>query len=437
MIYPNRRAILAAAAIAPLTLVIGVAVPQYWFAGLALLVFLLALCAADALLNARASKVELLCDGPGSVSVGADFEVEAHVRFPFPAPAFAEVAIGTDHLLSAPQGSVRRIALSGGSGSGAFAFTALRRGTAHLGTAWLRWPGMLGLVWKQKKLTLGQEILISPDIRPVREKAAQLLHRDAMHGLVVQQQLGESSEFEALTDFRAGMDRRSIDWKQSARHTALLAKEHRTERNNNIIMAVDAGRAMCEPLAGVPRVDRAVSAALLTSYVALKEGDRVGFFGFDSHPRVSSNTVSGPRSFALLQRVAAGIDYSANETNYTLALATLGTGLNRRSLIVVFTDFADTISAEFMLAAVGPLLKRHLVLFVVMRDEELEAFASVEPTEPEDVSRAVTAAALLRQRKLVIARLRHLGVQVIEAPHDQVGPSLVNAYVALKRKSLL
>jgi uncharacterized protein (DUF58 family) len=171
--------------------------------------------------------------------------------------------------------------------------------------------------------------------------------------------------------------------------------------------------------------------------VALKDGDRVGLFGFDSHPRVASNTVSGQRAFATLQRVAAEIDYSAAETNYTLALATLATGLSRRSLIVVFTEFADTTSAELMLAALGPLLSRHLVLFIVMRDEELEAFAAAEPNAADDVVRAVTAAALLRQRKLVISRLRHLGVHVVEAAHDHVGPALVAAYLDFKRRSLL
>jgi uncharacterized protein (DUF58 family) len=233
------------------------------------------------------------------------------------------------------------------------------------------------------------------------------------------------------------MDRRSIDWKQTARHRALLAKEYRTERNNNIIMAVDAGRAMCEPLAGVPRVDRAVSAALLAAFVALKDSDRVGFFGFDSHPRVASNAVAGHRSFALLQRVAAGIDYSANETNYTLALATLAERLHRRSLIVIFTEFSDTITAELMLNAVGTLLKRHLVLFVVMRDEELEQIAGHAPEKAADVTRAVTAAALLRQRRLVVARLRRLGVHVLETGHETAGSSLVSTYLDFKRRSLL
>jgi uncharacterized protein (DUF58 family) len=139
----------------------------------------------------------------------------------------------------------------------------------------------------------------------------------------------------------------------------------------------------------------------------------------------------------MLQRVAAGIDYSASETNYTLGMATLASGLNRRSLVVVFTEFADPIGAELMLAAIGPLLKRHLLLFVVLRDEELEHFAGAEPVEPEDVSRAVTAASLLRERRLVLTRLRRLGVHVVEAQAEQAGPALVAAYLDLKRRNLL
>jgi uncharacterized protein (DUF58 family) len=258
-----------------------------------------------------------------------------------------------------------------------------------------------------------------------------------MHGLVAQLQLGEGAEFEALAEFRQGMDKRAIDWKQSARHTTLLSREYRTERNNNIVIAVDSGRTMSEPIAGIARVDRAVSAALLTAFVALKDGDRVSLFGFDSHPRVSTKPVSGGRAFALLQRVAGAIDYSERETNYTLGLSTLATGLTRRSLIVIFTEFADTISAELMLGAVGSLLRRHLVLFILFRDEELEAFTDAEPQVPEDVTRAVTAAALLRQRRLVVNRLQRLGVHVVEARHDMAGPALVNAYVDLKRRNLL
>ena len=70
-------------------------------------------------------------------------------------------------------------------------------------------------------------------------------------------------------------------------------------------------------------------------------------------------------------------------------------------------------------------------------DEELEAFAAADPAGPDDISRAVTAAALLRERRLVITRLRHLGVHVLEAYSAEAGPALVNAYLNFKRRALI
>jgi uncharacterized protein (DUF58 family) len=437
VIYPTRLTILLAAAVAPIALVIGLLAPAYWTSGLALLAFLLGLVLADALTAASLESSDVTCEGPGAVSVGETFSVIARARFRRGTPQGVELAIGVTGPVEAPFGH-RAEGLEGPEGiAAAFALRAERRGIARVENIWVRWTGRLHLAWRQRQLGIGQDIYITPDIRPVREKGPMMLNRDAMHGLMAQMQVGEGAEFEALADYRQGLDRRAIDWKQSARHTHLIAKEYRTERNNNIVLAVDSGRAMCEPLGGLPKVDRAVSAALLTAFVALKEGDRVGLFAFDSRPRGSSKPISGERAFTLLQRVAAGIEYSANETNYTLGLATLMATLTRRSLVVVFTEFSDTISAELMLEAVGALLKRHLVLFVVLRDEELEAFTAAEPVEPDDVSRAVTAAALLRERRLVLTRLRHLGAHILEAKRDEAGPALVNAYLDMKRRSLL
>ncbi len=93
---------------------------------------------------------------------------------------------------------------------------------------------------------------------------------------------------------------------------------------------------MSQPLLGQPRIDRALHAILLLSYVALKLGDRVGLFAFDSKARLSSGTVSGVTAFATLQRQAASLDYSTEETNFTLGLTQLAGELERRSTIVIF-----------------------------------------------------------------------------------------------------
>ena len=97
----------------------------------------------------------------------------------------------------------------------------------------------------------------------IRSRGA-IFQRNAFEGLITQLKRGEGTDFDALSDFRPGMDRRTIDWKQSARHMKLLAKNYRSERNSQIVFAVDSGRQMCDPIAGLPRVDRCVSAMLLT-----------------------------------------------------------------------------------------------------------------------------------------------------------------------------
>ena len=127
------------------------------------------------------------------------------------------------------------------------------------------------------------------------------------------------------------------------------------------------------------RVDRCVSAMLLTAWIALKLGDRVAIQAFDSRPRLASGFVSGGGAFAQLERLAAGIDYSADETNYTFALTTLAARLTRRSMVVLFTEFTDAVSADFMLRALRRLVETHLIMVVVLRDEELEAIAAARP----------------------------------------------------------
>jgi uncharacterized protein (DUF58 family) len=280
-------------------------------------------------------------------------------------------------------------------------------------------------------------VRVWPNLAPVRSPALQAFLRNSEFGLIARRIRGEGSMFEALAEYQPGMDKRRIDWKSSARHAHLYAKEYEAERNNQIVFAFDCGQAMCEPVGGLPRIDRAVSAALATSYVALKGGDRVALFGFAARPEVFTPFVTDAREFKRLQMAAAGLDYHAQEPNFTLALATLAGRLQRRSLIVVFSDFTDPTSAELMVESISRLAKRHLVLFVTLADEELDSLATASPGDMEALGMAVNADALLRQRALVLSRLRQLGVDVIEAPYEQIGTRLIDAYLAIKNKGAI
>ena len=299
---------------------------------------------------------------------------------------------------------------------------------------WLRWTGPLGFAWIQHAYPLSRSLPVIPDVESVREEAVRLFERNNESGLQVRLDRGRGSEFHALREFQPGLDPRQMDWKTSARHNKLIVKEFRVEQNQHIVAVLDTGRLMSEPLAGQPRLDRAIHAILLLAFVGLKLGDRFRLFAFDSRLRLRSGSVSGVRAFPALQRLAAQLDYSAEETNFTLGLTQLAGDIEHRSVIILFSDFSDTTSAELMLENVAQLLKRHIVMFVVFRDEELESMRRAEPETARDASCSVIADMLLKERDLVMARLRQMGVEIVVAPVDRLGTGVISAYLALKQR---
>jgi uncharacterized protein (DUF58 family) len=436
MIYPTRRAIILTALGAPAALIIGLFAPGYWVVAGGWLVLVLGLCLVDALRGPSRASCQLAIDAPQTLGMPQSGSVTVRADFARTFPSRAEFAIETNARLTVAPDRLSADFVRGQASAGA-TLGPVRRGTGEILALWLRWQGPWGLVWKQLRETTARSIAIVPNLVAVKDEAIRLFARDAQFGIKAQLETGEGAEFHALREMAGAMDTRCVDWKQSARHGKLLGKEFRTERNHPVVLAIDAGRLMCEPLLGVPRIDRAINGALMLAYVSLRLGDRVGVFSFDAKPRLFTGVISGAGAFARLQRLVAGLDYSADETNYTLGLTQLGAQLSRRSLIVVFTDFADATSAELMLENLGRLLRKHVVLFVVLRDEELEAIVRREPLRPEDVTAAVASSGLLQVRDVVVGRLRRMGVHVLDAPAERIGPALISAFLDLKRRDVM
>ena len=437
--YPTGRAIWLIALGAPIAAVLAAIIPSLWAIGAGWAAMLLLLLILDGLVAAKANEVRLTVSSsteigePLFLGLAADFSGKIGPRKLFG-------NLGLDERL-AEDGTVAfslsRSAADGYSYSGQATTIPARRGIGDIGKLWLRWTGPLGLAWRQIQKQSNQSVAVMPNISAVRSPTLQMFMRDSIFGLLARKIRGEGSEFEALSEYQPGMDRRSIDWKGSARHSKLLAKEFDTERNNQIVFALDCGSAMCEPVDGLPRIDRAVSAALLTAYIMLKAGDRASLFSFAAKPELSTPFLSGSRNFFRLQQEAATIDYRHQESNYTLALSSLQNRLKRRSLIIIFTDFTDPTAADLMLEAAGRLIDKHLVLFVVLEDRELTLIIDKPPESAEDVVRAVTAQNLLDQKKLVLTKLRHMGIDVIEGAHQEIGPRLINSYLKIKRRGAL
>lgn len=437
MISPTARAIFLMLLGLPLLVGIALLRPELWTLSAAWIGLIGGLIFLDAMIGPALRRFETEIDAPTILYAGGSDPLPVTFRFTSGAlPNRLEVQLETNEILEdLPSRGLR--GWDRNERRYEFTLTPLRRGTARLVRLWCRWQGPLGLVQKRLIRELGTDIVVTPNIRWVKDEAVRLFSRDAEFGIKTQIERGDGSEFDALREFTTGMDRRAIDWKHSARHSSLLAKEFRTERNHNIVFAFDTGRLMSEPLGGVPKIDRAINAGLLLSYVSLRNGDRTMYFGFDARPGLSSGFLSGSRSFPKMQSLAAGLDYSTEESNFTLALSTLASQLERRSLVIIFSDFVDTISAELMLESVRRLTERHLVLFATFEDEALSSMADAPPETTEDVTRSVIAGTLLAERDVVLRRLQRMGVQIIETRPEHFGGALISRYLQIKKRDML
>src|SRR5262249_62049347 len=128
------------------------------------------------------------------------------------------------------------------------------------------------------------------------------------------------------------------------------------------LVRLETGFLMRGPVASITRLEHAINAGLLLAWVSLQGGALVGTFGFDAAVRQYLRPIRGVSSFARIQRATAELDYHHQETNFTLGLAELNVRLKRRALVILFTDFVDTITAELLIESMQRVANRHVLI---------------------------------------------------------------------------
>lgn len=386
---------------------------------------LLAIC--DLLLSwqrRRSVTVEPL----GDVFVGEDSQIEINIT---------PMAPGMRGQLDWPEGLQGPESIDLSVQRSQIRFRAIRRGTWRLSNLWLTWASRLRLFEFVPKIAFGLEVTVVPNIRQIQSGGISTTVQSRLFGVKENRAIGEGTEFHQLRDFVPGMDAGSIDWKRSARHRSLVAKEVRAERNHHVIIALDNGYQMREEIAGLPKIDHAITAALATALAATIGGDLVGLYAYDAKPRLFLPPEPGRTAFTRLRSRTAELSYESVETNHTLAMTELNGRTPKRSLIIVFSDFVDTTSAELMVENVRVLAKRHLIVFVTLRDPILETQVNAAPQDMNDVAETVSTGQLLQERRLVLERLHQIGVTVIDAEPDNVSARLISTYLEIKAREMI
>lgn len=315
--------------------------------------------------------------------------------------------------------------------------TPVARGDFQWGDINIRYRSTLGSFVRQVRYPAAAAVRVYPNVLDVRKY--DLLARKGLLtelGLRNAKVFGAGTEFERLRDYTPDDEFKRINWKATARRNKPIAIEYETERSQHVICVLDSGRLMRPQLGDIQKLDYAINAALLTSYVATLRGDQIGMLTFADEVGVYLAPGKGRGQFYTMLELLYNLDSQPVESDYARALGYLSIKNKRRSLIVVFSDLVTLDAARPLIAYMSRLARRHLPLLVTLSDPNVTGIAAREPSSSSDVYQRAVAEQMLEERRVILDTLNRAGVLTLDVPADKLSIAVINKYLELKTRGV-
>ncbi|MFC9855841.1 DUF58 domain-containing protein [Streptomyces prasinus] len=431
MALTGRAALLAALGSLP----VGLWEPG-WTGLLAVNAPLAVACACDFALAAPVRRLGLSRSGDTSVRLGDTADVtltvtntsrrplRARIRDAWPPSSWqpgTEVA-ASRHRLTVPAGERRRVTTR---------LRPTRRGDRRADRVTVRSYGPLGLFARQGTHEVPWTVRVLPPFTSRKHLPSKLARLRELDGRTSVLTRGEGTEFDSLRAYVPGDDTRSIDWRATARQSAVAVRTWRPERDRHILLVLDTGRTSAGRVGDVPRLDASMDAALLLAALASRAGDRVDLLAHDRRLRALVQGRSAGDVLPSLVNTMATLEPELVETDARSLASTALRTAPRRSLIVLFTTLDAAPIEEGLLPVLAQLTQRHTVLLASVADPHLARMSKARGNA-DAVYEAAAAAQAQTERDRTAEQLRRHGVTVVEAIPDNLAPALADAYLALK-----
>lgn len=313
--------------------------------------------------------------------------------------------------------------------------TPRQRGEVPFGPLAVRVKTLLGLWVLQRLECTGELVKIYPNIRQTKQQ--HLLSRKArarQMGVRAMRLRGQGMEFDALREYLPDDELRRIDWHASARRGVLITREYDIERSQQIMLVLDLGRSMASHLDYMTKLDHAVNASVLLTYVAMQAGDRIGVMAFSDTVETYLPPGKGPGQLTQVLEHLYPLQPRMVEADYRLAFSTLAARQRKRSLIILFTDLVDPDSSRHLRRHLALLHPQHLVLCVALSDYELRDILDGPPPDLSSMYTQAMATAVLEDRQLALAELHQRGILTADATPSDLSVAVVNRYLGIKRE---
>jgi len=321
----------------------------------------------------------------------------------------------------------------------------VRRGDQRSALVTARSVGPLGLAGRQSSHRVPWEIRILPPFLSRKHLPARLAKLRELEGMTPVLIRGQGTEFDSLREYVIGDDVRSIDWRATARRADVVVRTWRPERDRRVVIVLDtgrtsAGRVGVDPTAsdpgGWPRLDWSMDAALLLAALAARAGDHVDFIAHDRVTRAGVYSASRTELLAQLVGAMAPLQPALVESDARAMVATVQRRIRRRALVVLLTELNASALDEGLMAVLPQLSAKHQVLLAAVSDPRVDHLAAGR-SDAAQVYDAAAAERARNDRRAIASRLRRSGVDVVDAPPEELAPELADHYLAMKASGRL
>jgi uncharacterized protein (DUF58 family) len=308
-----------------------------------------------------------------------------------------------------------------------------RRGRFRLGPLTLRTGGPLGLAGRQATLPVVQDVKVYPALKGRDEVALRMRRGRLLQAGVRSSALrGGGSEFDALREYLPDDEFRRINWRATARSSSAITNQFREEKNQQLILLLDASRSMAGQVEGVSRLEHALDAAVAVAELGTRIGDHVGVVAFGQSVRAQLDPRGSRDQPHRIIDLLFGIEPLLEAPDYGGAFASVLRRHRRRALMVLFTDLSERSVLEPLLRAVPVLLTRHVLMIAAVRDPDVESMARAAPTTSAEAYEKAAASGFLEWRDGAAALLRRMGVPTFDLhPHELAG-RMADEYLRVK-----
>ena len=246
---------------------------------------------------------------------------------------------------------------------------------------------------------------------------------------------GHQTEFEQIKEYVKGDDYRT--WKASARRHQLMVNVYQDERSQQIYSVIDKGRVMQQAFRGMTLLDYAINASLVLSYVAMRKDDKAGLVTFNEY---FDTFVPASKQVGQMQTLLENLykqETTFGETDFSALCGHLGKHVNKRSFLVLYTNFSNMTSLNRQLVYLQQLARQHRGLVVFFEDADLKEYIAGKSVTTEDYYRHVIAEKFAFEKRLIVSTLKQHGIYSLLTTPDKLSIDVINKYLEMKSRQLL